>query len=308
MAEFFDLKQTNTLIVQDTGDNINRLTRLIRFIDVPGHEESLQIIPVINSSAQEIAKLLQQILRESSKSKGKKSSDTDKNSIGNIIAEPRTNSIIATATASGAKQLKALIKKLDVEGVNQGGGQIHVYYLNYGDSDTISKTLSSLISGSASSRKGSKFNKKSRDDDGASLFNSEVKITSDKENNALVVTASPTDWLTVRSVIEKLDIPRDQVYVEGMIMETQVSKGNGFGVSLVGAYGTGRSRESRFYWWYWSQDLINVLSNNITSLGGLFIGGGTGKEVELTSEEVPFRLIMFPASLRPLPITLQRTY
>ena len=70
-GRILDLKQTNTLIVQDTGDNINRLTRLIKFIDVPGHEESLQIIPVLNSSAQEIAKLLQQILRESTKSKGK---------------------------------------------------------------------------------------------------------------------------------------------------------------------------------------------------------------------------------------------
>jgi general secretion pathway protein D len=283
-GRILDLKQTNTLIVQDTGDNINRLSRLIRFIDVPGHEESLQIIPVINSSAQEISKLLQQILRESTKSKDKKSSsDTDKNSIGNIIAEPRTNSIIAMATASGAEQLKALIKKLDIEGVNEGGGQIHVYYLNYGDSETISKTLSSLIGGSSSGgKKGSKFSKRNNNNDNNdSLFNSEVKITSDKENNALVVTASPTDWLTVRSVITKLDIPRDQVYVEGMIMETQVSKGNGFGVSLVGAYGTGDLEKAGFTGGTGGQDLINVLSNNITSLGGLFIGGGTGKQVDL---------------------------
>jgi len=281
-GRILDLKQTNTLIVQDTGDNINRLTRLIRFIDVPGHEESLQIIPVINSSAQEIAKLLQQILRESTKSKGKKSSaEKDGNSIGNIIAEPRTNSIIAMATSSGAKQLKALIKKLDVEGINQGGGQIHVYYLNYGDSETISKTLSSLISGNTNNKR-TKFSKRNNNnDDNADLFNSEVKITSDKENNALVVTASPTDWLTVKSVIQKLDIPRDQVYVEGMIMETQISKGNGFGVSLVGAYGTGDLEKAGFTGGTGGQDLINVLSNNITSLGGLFIGGGTGKEVEL---------------------------
>ena len=60
-----------------------------------------------------------------------------------------------------------------------------------------------------------------------SLFNNEVKITSDKDNNALVVTASPTDYLTVKSVIAKLDIPRDQVYVEGMMMETQIENSPG---------------------------------------------------------------------------------
>ena len=49
-GRILDIKQTNTIIVQDTGQNINRLTRLIKFIDVPGLEESLQIIPVKYSS------------------------------------------------------------------------------------------------------------------------------------------------------------------------------------------------------------------------------------------------------------------
>ena len=52
-------------------------------------------------------------------------------------------------------------------------------------------------------------------------------------------------------------------------METQVSKGNGFGVSLVGAYGTGDLEKAGFTGGTGGQDLINVLSNNITSLGGL---------------------------------------
>ena len=43
------------------------------------------------------------------------------------------------ATASGAKQLKDLIAKLDIEGSSKASGQIHVYYLNYGDSETLSK-------------------------------------------------------------------------------------------------------------------------------------------------------------------------
>jgi general secretion pathway protein D len=50
-----------------------------------------------------------------------------------------------------------------------------------------------------------------------------VKITADKGNNALVVTASPTDWLTLKDVIYRLDIPREQVFVEGLIVETNVN-------------------------------------------------------------------------------------
>ena len=62
-GRIIDIKQTNTIIISDTGANIARLEKLIKFLDVPGHEESLQIIPVKNSSAQEIAKLLDEILQ-----------------------------------------------------------------------------------------------------------------------------------------------------------------------------------------------------------------------------------------------------
>ena len=83
------------------------------------------------------------------------------------------------------------------------------------------------------------------------------------------MTASSSDWVTVKSVIEKLDIPRDQVYVEGMIMETQVNRGSGLGVSIVGAYGDGAAEKVGFTGGS-GQDLINLLTNNITSLGGSF--------------------------------------
>ncbi len=282
-GRIIDIKQTNTIIVQDTGSNINRLVRLIQFIDVPGHEETLQIIPVRYSSAQEIAKLLDKILKQkgkgfsSSKSRNKKNSSQ---AISKIIAEPRTNSIIAMANADGEKQLRSLIKRLDVKNSSTQGGQIHVYYLNHGNAEDLSKTLSSLVSSGRKRRKGSRFSKSSSSEPG--LFNATVKITADKANNALVVTASPTDYLTIKSVIKKLDIPRDQVYVEGLIMETNVSKAKGFGISIIGAYGSGSAQRAGFTGG--SSDLMNVLTGNITSLGGLFVGGGIGKTI---TQDVP---------------------
>jgi len=282
-GRIIDIKQTNTIIAQDTGSNINRLVRLIKFIDVPGHEESLQIIPVKNSSAQEIAKLLDKILKSSGSSKFRASSKKTKGTnISKIIAEPRTNSIIAMANADGAKQLRSLVKKLDVKLVATSSGQIHVYYLNHGDAETLAKTLSTLVSSSKTSRRSSRFSKTSRASSAStsSLFNADVKITADKDNNAIVVTASPTDYLTIKSVIGKLDIPRDQVYVEGLIMETNVTKDRGFGINIIGAYGKGGADKAGFVGN--SSDLVNVLTNNITSLGGLFIGGGDGPSVTQT--------------------------
>lgn len=290
-GRIIEIKQTNTVIVQETGTHINRLMKLIKFIDIPGHEESLQIIKVKNSSAQEIAGLLDKILKgNANDAKFKTSSATGQTSqvnISRIIAEPRTNSIIAMANSDGARELRDLILKLDVKIVAAGSGQIHVYYLNYGDAEALSKTLSSLV-GNAPRAGGigglSRFT--SPTSGGAAttetLFNSEVKITADKDNNALVVTASPTDYDTVKTVISKLDIPRDQVYVEGLMMETQVSKGQGFGISLIGAYGSGGAQKAGYGN---TNDLMSLMTNNITNLSGLFVGAGIGGTKTLSTPD-----------------------
>ena len=286
-GRILEIKQTNTVIVQETGTHINRLMKLIKFIDIPGHEESLQIIKVKNSSAQEIAGLLDKILKGNTadakirSSAGSSTGGTSQVNISRIIAEPRTNSIIAMANSEGARELRSLVDKLDVKVVAAGSGQIHVYYLNYGDAEALSKTLSSLVSNAPRSGAGglTRFSSPTASTaTTATLFNNDVKITADKDNNALVVTASPTDYETVKSVIAKLDVPRDQVYVEGLMMETQVTKGNAFGISLLGAYGSGGTQKVGYGN---TSDLLSLMTNNITNLSGMFLGGGIGRKIDL---------------------------
>lgn len=289
-GRIIDIKQTNTIIIADTGSNINRLAKMVKFLDVPGHEESLQIVKVKNSSAQEIAKLLDNILKGGSGGAGARGGSatprftgstggTESTSmISRIIAEPRTNSIIAMANAEGAKQLRDLINKLDVKLISSGSNRVHVYYLNYGDSEELSKTLSSIVSGAAAKDGGAGGASRFTSFAGPSenpIFSAEVKITSDKNNNALVVTASPTDWLTLKDVIGRLDIPRDQVYVEGLILEANVAKERSFGVEYVGAYGAANAQRAGFT--SKSSSLLGLLGTGVpTSLGGFFAGAGFG--------------------------------
>src|SRR5690606_3124198 len=84
------------------------------------------------------------------------SSAQSSENISKIIAEPRTNSIIAMANADGARQLKELISKLDVKLVSSSSGKIHVHYLNYGNAEELAKTLSNLISGAKTADSGNR--------------------------------------------------------------------------------------------------------------------------------------------------------
>lgn len=304
-GRIIDIKQTNTVIMADTGTNINRLVKMVKFLDIPGYEETLQIVRVKNSSAQEIAKLLDSILKgggaggaartgtaTTARFAGASDSGSNSSVISRIIAEPRTNSIIAMANAEGAKQLRELISKLDVKLVSSGSGRVHVYYLNYGDSEELAKTLSSIVTGNVQQAGGAgsatpRFTTSGGVADNA-IFSAEVKITSDKNNNALVVTASPTDWLTLKDVVSRLDIPRDQVYVEGMILEANVTKDKAFGVNFIGAYGQGNAQRAGLN----GGDLTTLLGGAPQSIGGFFAGAGFGgtREITLPGQTTPTRI------------------
>lgn len=283
-GRIYKLEGTNSIVIQDEGANINRLVKLIQSVDVPGHEESLQIVKVQNSSAQEIVAILDKILKSNSPASKlrQQTGATNIASIEKVTAEPRTNSIIAMTNAAGAEQLRDLIKKLDVKLVSSGSGQIHVYYLNHGDAESLAKTLGALVSNSAPKKGATRFTSTvaALSNSGNSLFSNEVKVDADKNNNALVITASPTDYLIIKEVIGKLDIPRDQVYVEGLIMETSVNNQSGYGISLVGGYGTGNLQRAGFTGG--SNDLISMIMGTALPLDKFFAGAGFGGKVTQT--------------------------
>ncbi|HEX5034591.1 MAG TPA: secretin N-terminal domain-containing protein, partial [bacterium] len=66
-------------------------------------------------------------------------------------------------------------------------------------------------------------------------FEGGVKIAADENTNALIITATAKDYQTLSNeVINKLDIPRKQVYVEVVIMELTIDKNRTVGVSGQG--------------------------------------------------------------------------
>ena len=64
------------------------------------------------------------------------------------------------------------------------------------------------------------------------LFAGEVKISADKSTNAWWSWPARTTTASLVRVIEKLDIPRRQVFVEAVIMEVDLTRETDFGVSL----------------------------------------------------------------------------
>ncbi|HBQ20948.1 MAG: type II secretion system protein GspD [Deltaproteobacteria bacterium GWA2_38_16] len=235
---------TNSLIITDTGSNINRLLEILEHLDVKGFEEQLAVIKIKYASAKDVADQLNNFYRDDMKQGGGSrfapptfggsagggdSGASGGESISKIIPDPRTNSIIVKANEQGIIKIKELISKLDTN--VGGGGKIHVYYLQNSDAEKMAQILSQLVGGKSGGSP--RMGMPGMPSMGPVDFEGEIKITGDKETNSLVITASLQDYNTLKGVIGKLDIPRKQVYVEAYILEVNVNKNKALGISYT---------------------------------------------------------------------------
>ncbi len=161
--------------------------------------------------------------------------------ISKILTDERTNSLIVQANESAMADIIALINRLDVDVDPASRAQIHVVYLEHAKAEDVSQVLSNLTQeGSSTSNNRNNRNSRNtprtpnrnerntrgRDErppnspaSATAIFDDGVKVTSDENTNSLVIVASPESFAVIKSVIDKLDIRRKQVFVECVIME-----------------------------------------------------------------------------------------
>src|SRR5579862_60686 len=63
-------------------------------------------------------------------------------------------------------------------------------------------------------------------------FSYPVNITADPATNAMVISASPQDWQTLKQIIDDLDTPRVQIFVQAVIVEVSAERQRELGVSF----------------------------------------------------------------------------
>ncbi|MCA9556876.1 MAG: type II secretion system protein GspD, partial [Myxococcales bacterium] len=104
------------------------------------------------------------------------------------------------------------------------------HYIQHGDAEEVAATLTSLTGGGkAPARGGANANAAAAN---VELFEGQIKVTSHKASNALVITSSPHDYVSLKTVIDRLDAPRKQVFVEAVIMELSMNRSRQLGLSF----------------------------------------------------------------------------
>ncbi len=227
----------NLLLFTDTGTNIRRMLRILEELDVGGAGDQLWVEPIHYSSASEISNKLNEIFDLKS-GKGR----------ARIVADDRTNSLILTANQADYLRMLELIKRLDVS--QTGSGEIHVLPLQHAVCKELSGTLNGILGrgGSLGSSGAGKGSSGARPAGGSSapggapggtggaedVFEGSIKVVCDEATNKLVITASLRDYAQLRTVIDQLDVPRRQVFIEAVVMDVNVDRVTDLGISYHG--------------------------------------------------------------------------
>jgi general secretion pathway protein D len=271
---------TNTIIVIDSARNINRILRILEELDSPMFEEVIEIVSLQNASAASVAQTIGKIFEAGAQKSGKVAGrvlhgkltpsqpGAPPGSAIKIIPEERLNALIMMGSKSEIDGIKTLVAKLDVK-VVAGTGQIHVLYLQNAGSEKLASVLSALTAGA-----GVKVTPGAQGQPQAvAQFEGGIKITADPATNSLIIICSPQDYQTLREVIDKLDIPRRQVFVEAAIVEVSLTHQRELGLALSGGKVVGGSAGMIAGSAPGGINTLVITPETIASLSGLFVGG-----------------------------------
>jgi general secretion pathway protein D len=202
------------LILTDTGAQIQRMIRIIEEVDVGAAGEKMWIEPVHYGNAEDMAKQLNDLFDLGKAGKGASGGLTK------VVADPDTNQLIVVGTEESYLKLLELMNRLESEPASSD--KLHVLPLQHAVAEELANTLNQMLQGA---------NKKEGQ---PTLFEGEIRVTPDKATNSLLITSSGRDYAHLRLVIDDLDMPRRQVFIEAVIMDVSVDHSARLGLSYHG--------------------------------------------------------------------------
>ena len=257
----------SSLIISDQAENIERLVSIIRQFDTPSaNRDKIWMIRVKNTSAVDMAGRIAEIMPVQQLGSGQKRPPgspppappkpqpgppgdlSTEMTITKIVPDERSNSLIVVANQRAYDWLVVLVHKLDVSPEESVRGtaedRFHVYNCANANCDELAATLSAItgvqVVGSLSTgvrrRGGSPAPTaappaQNQSGSNALMFEGDVRITFDGPTNSLLIMSSFKDFQALRRVIEKLDAPRKQIFIEAYILEVTTDKNRTVGVS-----------------------------------------------------------------------------
>lgn len=291
----------NTLVITDYADNVARIGRIIDNIDQPA-ANAVFPIAIRHASALDVAQTIGRLMPEvfvQGVASPMATPEGVKRTV--VVPDIRNNQLLVRSEAAAhSRQIESLVARLDTPAAS--GSNINVVYLRNAEAVALANTLKGILTGSgqdgaaasglpnvgataASANSGGQTAGISAaagastamplsgipsaaggapQSAGSSLQigGASVLIRADSATNALIITAPDHIYNNLRSVIDKLDVRRAQIYIEALIAEVNVAKSEELGVQWAALGKSGTLQGAA----------LSNLSPTSTNLGRLYSG------------------------------------
>ncbi len=201
----------NAIIITDSQSKIVQMEKLLRDID-KHRAYNINLIPIKDASSKIVANELRGFFRDLTMN-----SDLSYKPV--IFNEAASNSIMIASREQSFSYIKQLIDQITARLKNQKAQK--VFYLKNAVAKDVYNIIIRLFSKNSTFKKGS--------------------ISYDSSTNSIIAVGAPGIYNKIAELISKLDIPRKQVYIEALIIETTLSKLSEFGVEWSGVASKGNS-------------------------------------------------------------------
>lgn len=263
------LKGINAIVMRDKVGKIIKVKNFIEKLDTKAQAYKFRVIKIENASAANVADKLTKLYAEMAK----------QNIVANgpvIIADDYSNMLMVASEQKDFQRIEYLISQLDTKNMTNGN-MPRVYYLKNANAEDVSKVLTTLTADITTTTQGDKKTDQVKS-----------SVTFDKATNSIVVFGNSDLYSKVENMIKKLDVPRRQVYVEALILETTLDTSNQFGIEWEASSGSV------------SAGYINSTSGGLTSFVGSAVSGetptlGAGTSLAVLGNTITYDGVTFPS-------------
>ncbi len=164
-----------------------------------------------------------------------------------IVVYRSLNTLIFSGNATEIEGLIKIAQSLDQkvsDGIDISAGFIHVIHLENSNAEDLAGVLSrvpfsetAMINKAPAQqpqvRQSEKSQRVTRTQAKSPVDTAKLSIIANKDTNSLIITARPEEFNEIRRVIKQLDIVREQVLIEALIVEVSADNGWGFGIDWM---------------------------------------------------------------------------
>lgn len=228
--------RTNSLIVTAPVESMGLMEALVRQVDVPPEDAKLRVMRLINSDAEQMVTMLQELFQRRTTGTTAGATDTERvlvlgEATGGrqevaFTVDKRTNSLIAAGTPGYLDLVEELVEELDRREIDEREAEI------YSPRNLQATVLAESIS-QWSQEERQRLEARGQDISAGVLDAIEVGAIANEDANRVILTFNPRMRSKIMRVVDALDQVQPQVMIQVLILEVSMDNTLELGVEFA---------------------------------------------------------------------------